>query len=278
LKARIIDKDNSSQGWFFAMNGASQINFTADQFAGTAALRNSNNAIVLNTWQHIAATWDGTTNGGNIHLYVNGAQVDSTTFQSGSGSALSDATTPVTIGNRQADLARGFSGAMDDVRVYNRVLSAAEIQNLAGNVLSVDINNVSSGIPITFAPAKVNQLLYSDRTYQVVSISAGLTGYLMLQTANNDKTVTSPTYLQFTVNRPATIYVCYAANKNALPNWLNDGTWTLTNEQFEETGTSTSRLVYSKTVPPGLVTLGGNLESPASNPPNYSNYVVIVAP
>jgi hypothetical protein len=42
-----------------------------------------------------------------------------------------DASTPFTIGNRPVDNARNFNGSIDEVRVYNRVLSLQEIQALA---------------------------------------------------------------------------------------------------------------------------------------------------
>ena len=43
---------------------------------------------------------------------------------------VSDAGTPLLIGNR-GDLARGFVGAIDELRIYRRVLSPAEIATQA---------------------------------------------------------------------------------------------------------------------------------------------------
>src|SRR5262249_383164 len=94
-----------------------------------AATRNSDNSIVLNTWQHVAATWDGTKNAGSIHIYVNGVPSDGAAVD-GVGLAQSDAATPLPIGNHPVDRARNFDGAIDGVRVYNRVLTPAEIQSL----------------------------------------------------------------------------------------------------------------------------------------------------
>jgi hypothetical protein len=48
----------------------------------------------------------------------------------GAGIPVSDAGTPFTIGNRPVDAARNFSGSIDGVRVYNRMLTPAEIQSL----------------------------------------------------------------------------------------------------------------------------------------------------
>jgi hypothetical protein len=273
---RIVDKDDNQQGWFFAMNGTTTVKFTSDQFAGAGALtRTSNATIALNVWQHVVATWDGSQSGGNIHVYINGVAADAAS-SNGSGSTNSDSTVPITIGNREIDSARGFSGSIDDVRVYNRVLSATEIQNLAVSTPNVDITSVSSGTLSTFAPAVAGQLVYTDRTYTIGSLSSRLNGYPMIQTANNDKAISLASYLQLYLNRPSTVYVAYSPDKNLLPAWLNDGTWTQTAESL--VANSQSYIVFRKTMPPGPVVLGGNLQSPASNPPNYSNYFVIVTP
>jgi hypothetical protein len=139
---RIVDKDNNDGGWFLKMNGATSLQFAGDQFTavgsvqGKAVTLNSTNSIVLNQWQHVAATWDGTTNaqGTNsqgIHLYVNGVLADdATSAVNGTGAPQTDAGTPFTIGNRPVDNARNFNGSIDGVRVYNRILTQAEIQSL----------------------------------------------------------------------------------------------------------------------------------------------------
>jgi hypothetical protein len=134
---RIVDKDNNNGGWFLKMNNATSVQFAADQFGATgtvqgkAATLNSTNSIVLNQWQHVAAAWDGTTNAQGIHIYVNGVQSDDrTSAVNGAGTPQTDAGTPFTIGNRPVDNARNFNGSIDEVRVYNRVLTQAEIQAL----------------------------------------------------------------------------------------------------------------------------------------------------
>ena len=75
-------------------------------------------ALPLNTWSHVAATHDGTA----VRLYVNGTLVGT---QPAPGS-LSDTTEPLRIGG---NLVWGeyFSGRIDEVRIYNRALSAEEI-------------------------------------------------------------------------------------------------------------------------------------------------------
>ena len=75
--------------------------------------------LALNTWTHLAATYDGTT----IRLFVNGTQVGTAAI---SGS-LAASTGPLRIGGN-AVWGEYFSGRIDEVRIYNRALSPAEVQ------------------------------------------------------------------------------------------------------------------------------------------------------
>ena len=67
----------------------------------------------------LAATYDGTT----LRLYVNGTEVDSRAITGGS---LIASTGPLRIGGN-AVWPEFFQGLIDEVRIYNRALSAAEI-------------------------------------------------------------------------------------------------------------------------------------------------------
>ncbi len=75
--------------------------------------------LPINTWTHLAAAYDGAT----LRLYVNGVQASS---QSIVGSILTS-TGALRIGGNNV-WAEWFSGRLDEVRVYNRALSAAEVQ------------------------------------------------------------------------------------------------------------------------------------------------------
>ncbi len=76
-------------------------------------------ALPLNTWSHLAATYDGNT----LRLYVNGTLV---------GSGPQSGTIAVSAGvlriGGNAVWGEYFSGLIDEVRIYSRVLAASEIQ------------------------------------------------------------------------------------------------------------------------------------------------------
>lgn len=73
-------------------------------------------------WTHLAGTWDGTTS----RLFVNGTQVNTVT---GSGVITYSPTSnlPLQIGRFDATVGQYYSGSVNDIRIYNRALSNAEI-------------------------------------------------------------------------------------------------------------------------------------------------------
>ena len=76
-------------------------------------------AIALNAWTHLAASYDGAA----FRLYVNGSQV---TSRAVSGS-VATSTSPLRLGGNTI-WGEYFAGVIDEVRIYNRALSAAEVQ------------------------------------------------------------------------------------------------------------------------------------------------------
>ncbi len=70
------------------------------------------------SWYHIAGSYDGS----EVVLYVNGMAVASVP-RSG---LIATNSTALYLGNR-ADAARAFDGSLDEVRIWDRALSAAEI-------------------------------------------------------------------------------------------------------------------------------------------------------
>ncbi len=70
-------------------------------------------------WHHIVGTYDGTI----MKIYADGELVDSYTV---SGSIISKPSFPVILGTSQNIYY--FNGLIDEVRIYNRALSAEEIK------------------------------------------------------------------------------------------------------------------------------------------------------
>ena len=79
-----------------------------------------NSALALNTWAHLATTYDGTT----LRLYVDGVLAGS---EAATG-AIATSTGALRIGGN-AIWGEYFAGLIDEVRIYNRSLTQAEIQS-----------------------------------------------------------------------------------------------------------------------------------------------------
>jgi hypothetical protein len=116
-------------------------------------------ALPLNTWSHLAGTYDGAT----LRLYVNGALVASQAFTG----AITTSPGALRLGGNSV-WGEYFRGRLDEVRIYNRPLSQAEIQ--------VDMNTPVGGSPLppdSTPPAVAPAAPAAGATmFSVVTISA----------------------------------------------------------------------------------------------------------
>ena len=86
----------------------------------------SSNTITLNAWNHVAATFASSTLASDAHVYINGVEPTYKTSQDAVGGRINDSSWSVLMGN----LGGTFNGLIDEVRVYNRALSAQEVKYL----------------------------------------------------------------------------------------------------------------------------------------------------
>jgi hypothetical protein len=115
-------------------------------------------------WQHVFVTYDGSRKAAGIKIYFDGKSqpwkidVDNLT-----GSIRSLA--PLYIGRRSTS--SGFGGAVDDVRIYPRVLTPVEVAALAGTTPFVDlIAAAETGDAKKVAALKDHYFANFDKPYQ----------------------------------------------------------------------------------------------------------------
>jgi hypothetical protein len=128
-------------------------------YSGTVDLTNAagiGNANSLNTWSFIALSYDGTSSAGNdssVQLAATGTSTINGQFYQGTdttsvsrfdipittvvGDATAASQGALNFGNsailflaNRTGLQRAFDGAIDDIRIYDSVLSSAEIENV----------------------------------------------------------------------------------------------------------------------------------------------------
>jgi CubicO group peptidase (beta-lactamase class C family) len=105
-------------------------------------------------WHHVAGTYDGST----ATLYVDGARVASAAR---TGAIAASAAT-LTVGNRAA-LDRAFDGGVDEIRIWRRALTQAQLQANDGPLSGTETDlaayyrlNESNGQSLTDATSNVN--------------------------------------------------------------------------------------------------------------------------
>jgi chitodextrinase len=144
----------------------------AATIGGNSVSANGAAFLALNTWSHLAATFDGTT----LRLYLNGTQTGSFA-QAGT---ILTSTIPLQIGG-DTIYGQYFQGLIDEVRVYNVALTPAQIQadmitplsgafprvSLSTNTLtfsSQDVGTTSSPMSVTVTNTGTVGLVISSVT------------------------------------------------------------------------------------------------------------------
>jgi hypothetical protein len=114
--------DNDTDGYCLFMRGDSgHFGLHVAPAAGPYCELQSTASYLDDAWHHVAITWDAST----ATIYVDGAAVNSLA----SACAAVSGAFSLKIG-ASGNLAQYFTGSVDDVRIYNRALSAAEVQGL----------------------------------------------------------------------------------------------------------------------------------------------------
>jgi len=88
--------------------------------------------IALNQWQHVMATFDGSSKAAGLAIFVNGVKQELEVTHDSLSDTIRTAK-PLHVGRRSGNLGGGspFKGLIDDVRVYGRQLSDDEVLTLA---------------------------------------------------------------------------------------------------------------------------------------------------
>jgi hypothetical protein len=120
--ANLIMKPNGAPADFapcYVLNGSTPTAVPSAYISPATGNLLAPSALPLNTWSHIAVTY----NGAQMSFYLNGTLVSSTAVTG----AITASTDALTIGGN-AYSGQNWNGLVDEVRIYNRALSAAEIQ------------------------------------------------------------------------------------------------------------------------------------------------------
>jgi len=128
----IISKQNGSSGWQLKTSPDTGPQTFALSISGSSGVvqRYSNTVRSLNTWYHVAGVYNAATL--SLDIYVNGV-LDNGVLRGTIPSAQTIPNQTVYIGRRSNGFY--FAGIIDEAQIYNRALSAAEIQTIMNTPL-----------------------------------------------------------------------------------------------------------------------------------------------
>lgn len=105
-------------------------------------------AITYDSWQHICATWDGNDGVGGVTIYSNG--VAASNGSSGLDAGTTDDSAYDIEMCRDSSSGTICDAAMDDVRIYDRVLTAQEVADIYNGVVGGGGSPSAPVLPDTF--------------------------------------------------------------------------------------------------------------------------------
>jgi hypothetical protein len=120
--ARMIVNKYGNDGWLLGIDSIAQAEL-GRFVGGTADFHISNATFSLNSWAHVAGTYDGS----KLRVYLNGVLAPNPVSDTRTKSTNSN---PLRIGMRSDASTSQFQGKIERVRVYSRALSSNEITNL----------------------------------------------------------------------------------------------------------------------------------------------------
>jgi len=124
---------------------------------------------------------------------------------------------------------------------------------------------------------EVGDALHPDEPYMMTSIPDILEDGRWIVTYNDDDGKTVADYLQFDIDRNATIYIGYDAAATVLPNWMDNFEPVVPEEVLttDNPAAPTLKLYYqSITDTPQTIILGGNARNSGNGAVNYATIVV----
>ncbi|MCA9062435.1 MAG: DUF1553 domain-containing protein [Planctomycetaceae bacterium] len=125
-----MDDSNGHRGYDLLLSdGTIQVHII-NTWPGNAIKVRTKDKIKAGDWQHLFVTYDGTSKASGVRIYVDGVVKEWEIEQDGLTESI-QTDVPLHIGRRSSSTP--FKGLIDEVRLYNRALSAEEVSALAGN-------------------------------------------------------------------------------------------------------------------------------------------------
>ncbi len=190
----LISKISGTAGFELRAGASGKLLLQVGDGTTVYTIETGGSSLGNNEWRHVVAVVENRT---GVKLYVDG--VLSAGTATGQLAQVGDirTTASLTIGNKAAGTA-GFTGSLDDIRVYNRSLSAAEVVALFEPAAPQNLAAVSGEGRVTLswtantegdlAGYRVSRSTQAGGTYAVLTASLLTTPSYVDQTAQNGTT------------------------------------------------------------------------------------------
>jgi hypothetical protein len=176
--------------WLWNTNGFPQIQFNFKN----GSVGTTNGALPLNTWKHVTAV----RNGGTLSIYINGV-LNVSAAEGGTAPVYSF---PARMGSMffngfSPPQYNGLNGKLDELRIYNRALTAAEILVLSSTALPIKLTSFTATTQNSNVLLKWQTASESNTLHYLIQRSENGTSFNTIGTVNakgNNAVTTNYTY------------------------------------------------------------------------------------
>ena len=185
-EAFLLTNGGWQERWKISLPSHGKPVFTTNNTSGISDMDSGDgNALVAGEWKHVVMTHDGSFD----KIYMNGVEVASKAVTGG----LNSTTHPLGMGYNAVDGGNYLDGSLDEVRLYNKALTAAEVLALYNE------QNTPTTPTDTEAPESPLDVMamvqYTDvtLTWRASNDNVGVTGYNIYVDGAVNRTVTEET-------------------------------------------------------------------------------------
>lgn len=141
--SRMIPEQQGTGYYVHLQEGKVQVNLVKRWLDDSIRVQ-SRMSLTAGEWVHLAVVYDGSRVASGIRLYLNGKEAPLQVVHDGLNQTFAVAKQPLRIGGGQSN----FHGGLDEIRVYTRDLTAAEVELLAvektvGEILPLEFHDRS---------------------------------------------------------------------------------------------------------------------------------------
>jgi hypothetical protein len=160
----IANNSGSAQsGWHIggANSSGTVYNFRINNGSSNYLLLDSG-TVDDSDWHHVVVTWDNTTNANGAKIYINGSLSSQGTSTSSTNFSFTNSTIQLMA---EPSGSLRSNGNLDQVRIYDKAISAANVSTLYAETLATSQTNISLNTPSGVAYYKMNDATDETGSY-----------------------------------------------------------------------------------------------------------------